>query len=194
MTLNKHYVAVPPPDAWLAARPEPSGLGMEVMLPEYLAVEIASTLGGRDIFTVLEGMHTGKAFSFAVGRLRTGNPGWQGPARLSFNIGKQRLNFPGGQVRAKTAQQQPIPPGAHPIHIPDYPHDVGGNNMSNARSWFYLGKGTPVAGNNGYLNTIRPSDGGITVEAADWPALYQYLILCRSGDGKSVGSIAVVPH
>jgi hypothetical protein len=190
---NKHYIAASSPDAWVPARPEPSGLGVDVMLPEYLAVEIASSTGGRDVFTVLEGLHAAKAFSLAVGRLRTGNPGWQGPARLSFNIGKQRLNFPGGQVRAKTPALHPIAPGTHPVHIPDFPHDVGGGNMSNSRSWFYLGRGAPPStGNAGYLNTLRPSEGGITVEAADWPALYQYLILCRNSDGKSVGSVAVV--
>ena len=192
--INKHYIAAAAPDAWVPARPEPSGLGMDVMLPEYLAVESASTLGGREIFTALEGVHAGKSFSLAVGRLRAGNPGWQGPARLSFNIGKQRLNFPGGQVRAKTSPQRPIAPGTHPLHIPDYPHDVGGGNVSNARSWFFLGRGSPPAsGGAGYLNTLRSSEGGITVEAADWPALYQYLILCRNSDGRSVGSVAVVP-
>jgi hypothetical protein len=166
---------------------------MELMLPEYLAVDIASSLGGRDVFTVLEGLHAGKAFSLAVGRLRTGSPGWQGPARLSFNIGKQRLNFPGGQVRAKTSQSHPIAPGTHVLQMPDYPHDVGGGNLSNARSWFYLGRGAPPAsGSAAYVNTIRPSEGGITVEAADWPTLYQYLILCRNADGKSVGTVAVV--
>jgi hypothetical protein len=190
--INKHYIAAAAPDAWIPARPEHSGLGMEVMLPEYLAVGIRSTLGGRDIFEVLEGMHSGEAYSLAVGRLRTGNPGWQGPARLSFNIGKQRLNFPGGQVRAKTSPQRPIAPGTYALNIPDYPHDVGGGNLSNARSWFYLGRGAPPAsGSAGYLNTLRPSDGGITVEAADWPVLYQYLILCRNSDGRSVGSVAV---
>jgi hypothetical protein len=166
---------------------------MDIMLPEYLAVEITSTAGGRDTFTVSEGLHAGKACSLPVGRVRPGSPGWQGPARLSFNIGKQRLNFPGGQVRAKTPPQRPIAPGSYMLLIPDYPHEVGGGNMSNSRSWFYLGRGTPPsAGDAGYLNTLRASDGGITVEAADWPALYQYLILCRALDGRSVGAVAVV--
>jgi hypothetical protein len=191
--INKHYIAASSPDAWVPARPEPAGLGVDVMLPEYLAVEVSSTSAGRDIFTVVEGIHAGKAFSLAVGRVRTGSPGWHGPARLSFNIGKQRLNFPGGQVRAKTSQLHAIAPGTYPLQIPDVPHDVGGASLSNARSWFYLGRGAPPpASSAGYLSTIRPSDDGITVEAADWQALYQYLILCRNPDGKTVGSVAVV--
>ena len=190
--LIRHYVAAPPPEAWVAARPEPAGV--ELMLPEYLAVQLGASSGGRDVFTVLEGVHTGKTFSVPAGRLRAGNPGWQGPARLSFNIGKQRLNFPGGQVRARTTPQQPITPGSYPIHIPDYPHDIGGAGAaSSARSWFYLGRGAPSPGGSaGYLGTLRPSDGGITVEAADWPALYAYLILCRNTDGKTLGAISVV--
>ena len=190
--LNRHYVAAPPPEAWVAARPEPAGV--ELMLPEYLAVEVAASSGGRDVFKVLEGVHAGKTFSVPAGRLRAGSPGWQGPARLSFNIGKQRLNFPGGQVRARTTPQQPVTPGSYPIHIPDYPHDIGGpGTASNARSWFYLGRGAPPAsGNAGYLSTIRTSEGGITVEAADWPALYAYLILCRNTDGRTLGAISVV--
>jgi hypothetical protein len=189
--LNRHYVAAPPPDAWVAARPEPAGV--ELMLPEYLAVEMAASGGGRDVCKVLEGVHAGKTFSLSAGRVRAGNPGWRGPARLSFNLGKQRLNFPGGQVRARTTPQQPIAPGSHPIHIPDYPHDIGGQGTaSNARSWFYLGRGVPSpTGSAGYLSTMRPSEGGITVEAADWPPLYAYLILCRNTDGKTLGAISV---
>ena len=188
--ISRHYIAPASPDVWIAARPEPAGMGLEVMLPEYLAVEITSTSGGRDVFTVLEGVHAGEAYSLPVGRVRAGNPGWQGPARLSFNIGKQRLNFPGSQVRAKTSPQHPIAPGTYHLQIPDYPHDVGGNNLANARSWFYLGRGAAVGG-AGYLNTLRASDGGITIEAADWPALYRYLILCRGQDGKTVGAVGV---
>ena len=190
--LSKHYLAAAPPEAWVAARPEPAGV--ELMLPEYLAVELAASSGGREVFKALEGVHAGKTFSLPMGRVRAGNPGWHGPARLSFNVGKQRLNFPGGQVRARTSPQHPIAPGTYPVHLPDYPHDIGGQGAaSNARSWFYLGRGAPPpAGNAGYLGTIRTSDGGITVEAADWPALYDYLILCRGSDGNSVGAISVV--
>jgi hypothetical protein len=190
--INKHYISAASPDAWVSAKPEPSGVGVDVMLPEYLAVEVTSTAGGRDVFTVLEGHRAGEAYSLLAGRVRPGNPGWRGPARLSFNIGKQRLNFPGGQVRARTSPAHPIAPGTYPLHIPDFPHDVGGNNLSIARSWFHLGRGGPPAGGAaGYLNTLRASDGGITIEAADWPAIYQYLILCRNADGKSVGTVAV---
>jgi hypothetical protein len=190
---SRHYVDAGAHDGWVPARPEPAGIG--VMLPAFLAVDVTSSSGGRDRFKVLEGVHAGRTFSASAAHLRPGNPGYRGPAHLHYNIGKQRLNFAGGQVRATTSAQAPIAAGAHSLHIPDAPHDPGTpqTTASCATTGFYLGRGVPAAAtNDGYLSTGRATDGGITVELSDWPALYRYLILCRSGDGKTVGEVEVV--
>lgn len=62
-----------------------------------------------------------------------------------------------------------------------------------AKNWFYLGTGNAVPGNNDrYLHTGRVSAGCITVEPASWTALYRHLILSRSGNDKTVGTVTVV--
>ncbi|MDB5864838.1 MAG: hypothetical protein JWO70_2644 [Betaproteobacteria bacterium] len=191
---DKKYVAVASSGEWAPARPEPAGIG--VMLPEFLSVEVTSSGGGRDHFKVLEGLYAGRTFSMSAAHLRPGNPGYRGPAHLHFNIGKQRLNFPGGQVRATTGAHVPIAPGSYPVHIPDVPHDSGAARPGApqcAATWFYLGRGVPNPGSDeSYLNTGATSDGGITVELSDWPALHRYLMLCRSGDARTVGAVDVV--
>jgi hypothetical protein len=61
-----------------------------------------------------------------------------------------------------------------------------------ARNWFYLGRAAAIrGGNERYLHTGRVSLGCVTVDPVEWTKVYQYLILCRSGDGKTVGSIVV---
>lgn len=62
-----------------------------------------------------------------------------------------------------------------------------------AKSWFYLGHGQAVRDQGDrYLHPGRGSLGCITVDPAGWTQLYRYLILCRSGDGKTVGRVVVV--
>ena len=191
---EKRYVKAASSDGWLLVKPEP--VGVNIALPEYLAVELSSSKNGRDYFTVLEGVHAGKSFSVLAGYLQQGNPGYKPAANLHFNIGKQLLNFPGGQVKAITSPQNPITPGSHPIQIPDFPHDLGIPHLAQspyAKNWFYLGHGAATPGNNDrYLHTGRVSAGCVTVDPASWTVLYRSLILCRSGNGPTVGAINVV--
>ena len=130
------------------------------------------------------------------GNLRQGLPAYKPPARIEFNIMAQKLSFLGGDVRAITATgASAVPIGTHPVQIPDFPHELGSAYMGQsqyAKNWFYLGRSVAIPGNNDrYLHTGRVSLGCVTVDPNQWTKLYQYLILCRSGDGKTVGSIIV---
>ena len=191
---DKRYVAPASSDGWLLVKPEP--FGVNVALPEYLAVEVTSSKNGREYFTALEGVYAGRTFSVGVGHLRMGNPGYRAPATLRFNIGKQLLNFPNGQVKAITSPQNPVMTGSLAIQIPDFPHDLGSAYLSQsqyAKNWFYLGQGVAAPGSSDrYLQTGRVSAGSIAVDPGTWTLIYRYLILCRSDDGRSVGSVIVV--
>lgn len=180
-------------DGWLNIKREPSGA--IIAAPEYLQVELTSSSAGRDYFTATEGPERGKQFSVKTGNLKAGSPGYRAAASLQFNVSKQLLTYPGGQVKAITDPDNPIGGGLHPIQIPDFPHEFGASYMSQshyAKTWFYLGRGNAVPGRNDrYLHTGRVSAGCITVDPSGWTQLYRYLILCRSGDEKTVGSVRV---
>lgn len=192
---DKAYV-VGGPDGWLNVKRESSG--QIISLPEYLQVEISLTKDNRDYFTVLEGVEKNKKFSVKIGNLKTGIPSYRPPARLTFSISKNKLNFPGGEIKAITVVRNPPPIGILPIQIPDFPHIMGTSYQVDsiyAKSWFHLGHGHAVPGNNGadrYMHTGMESAGCITVEPQGWTRLYEYLILCRGNDGKTVGSVTVV--
>lgn len=181
-------------DGWLKVRREPSGA--IVAVPEFLQVELTASKDGRDSFTVLEGVERNKKFSVITGNLKNDRPGYRLAANLQFSLSKQLLTFHGGQVKAITDPSQPIPLGPHPVQIPDFPHEKGALYLGQtpyAKNWFYLGQGNAVPGSNDrYLHTGLGSLGCITVEPTGWTRLYQYLILCRRGDGKTVGMVTVV--
>jgi hypothetical protein len=181
-------------DGWLRVKREPSG--EIVALPEYLKVDVTSREGGRDHFTVLEGTERNKHFSVLAGNLRGSDPGYRASAGLQFSLSLHQLTFPGGSVRAITDDRNPVPIGQHPIQIPDFPHDLGFGYLGQSRfatSWFYLGTGRAIRGRNDrYLHTGRASAGCITVDPSGWTALYKRLILSRSGNGTTVGTVSVV--
>lgn len=118
-------------------------------------------------------------------------------ARIRFDKRKSLVTFPAGQARVVVNPFTPTPNGAHPIQIPDFPHPLAARYVGRsayAMSWFHLGRGDAIRGSTGqdrYLHCGSASLGCITVEPADWTALYQYLILCRSGDGRTVGTAIV---
>ena len=195
---EKHYV-VGGHDGWLKVKREPSG--SVIAIPEYLQVELTASKDGRDSFTILEGVERGKKFSVKTGNLKSGNPGYHGMASLTFNITKGVLTYPGDQVKAITGAgtsngDKPISIGMHPIQIPDFPHNGGMGYLAQspyAKNWFFLGQGHAMpGGSDRYLHTGTGSLGCITVEPFGWTRLYQYLILCRRGDGETVGMVTVV--
>ncbi len=190
---DKQYL-VGGPDGWLNVKREPSGV--IIALPEFTQVQVDSTTNGRDFFTVLEGGERGKRFSVKSGNLKSGNPGYRATTNLNFSIAKKLLSWPQGKIMAFTDDRNPVPVGIHPIQIPDFPHELGRNYLAHSpfsKNWFYLGHGNAIPGNNDrYLHPGRATLGCITVEPSDWTKLYQYLILCRRGDGKTIGTVTVV--
>ncbi len=183
-------------DGWLRVRRESND--EIISLPEYLRVEFKLNRGGRDHFVALEGVHKGTAFTVKEGNLGKPLPVYKPAAKLVFHRNKQELIYSGGKIKAITAELngdiKPIAPGVYPIQIPDFPHDAGDylSISAYAKNWFYLGHGVAIYGKNDrYLHPGRYSEGCVTVSAAGWTTLYQYLILCRAGDDKNVGSITV---
>ena len=180
-------------DGWLNVKREPSGA--IVALPELIKVNVTSSQDDRDYFVVQEGPERGNSFSVRAGNLKTGNPGYRGPASLEFSLSRRILIFSGGQVKAFTDSDNPIDIGNHPVQIPDFPHRWGADYMGQSRyakTWFYLGQGHAIHGSNDrYLHPGTGSAGCITVDPSAWTPLYQYLIRCRSGNGKTVGSVSV---
>ncbi len=190
---DSRYVAAGT-DGWLNVKREPSGT--IVALAEFTKVGVTSSQNGRDYFVVQEGVERGSSFSVKAGNLKAGNPGYRAPANLEFSLSRETLFFLGGQVKAITHSRNPIPLGIHPIQMPDFPHSLGEGYIGQSRyskTWFYLGHGHAVRGNNDrYLHPGSVSAGCITVDPQMWTSLYQYLIRCRSGNAKTVGSISVV--
>lgn len=196
---NQRYV-VGGSDGWLNVKREPSG--MVIAIPEYLKVELMNTQpdqdNQREYFVVKEGVERSNTFSVKNGNFNKGTPngGYRGPAQIEFSLGKKELIFNNNKINAFTLMNNPISIGKHPIQIPDFPHASGSLYTSQtpfSKSWFYLGHGHAISGNNDrYLHPGRFSDGCITIEPSQWTILYQYLILCRSGNGTTVGSVSVV--
>lgn len=143
-------------DGWLNVKREPSG-GI-VAIPEFTQVELEAADNGRDHFKILEGVERGKKFSVKSGNLKFGSPGYRATASLQFNPVKELITYPGGQVKAVTHTRNPIPVGVNPIQIPDFPHQLGAGYMAQstyAKSWFYLGNGNAIPGNNDRYLTYR---------------------------------------
>lgn len=181
-------------DGWLNVKRE--GSDTVIALPEYLRVEHRASQNGRDHFSPLEGIEKGRLLSVRSGHLRSGLPGYHAAAMLTFHVRKERLSYAGLEVKAITHPRNPIAEGTHPVQIPDFPHAAGGGYSSvsqYAKSWFYLGHGHAMPGNNDrYLHPGSISAGCITVDPGAWTALYRYLILCRRGDGQTVGTVTVI--
>lgn len=181
-------------DGWLNVKREPSGA--ITALPEFIHVELESSSDDRDFFIVKEGIESGNRFSVKTGHLQPGTPAYRAAANLQFSLGRKLLTYPGGQVTAHTHERNPIPVATHPVQIPDFPHPLGTGYIDKtpyAKNWFYLGHGHAIPGNNDrYLHPGSVSAGCITVDPSGWTQLYQYLILCRRGDGKTVGTVTVV--
>jgi hypothetical protein len=188
-----HYVAGDS-KGWLLVRREPSK--ELTSLIEYTLVDVTKSENGRDYFTPLEGVYKDKKFSVKSGNLTAGKPAYKPAASLTFKLSTEKLTYFGGTVKAITYARNKVPVGIHPIQIPQFPHSIGRGYLAQspyALNWFYLRNGIAMPGNDDrYLHTGSRSAGCVTVDPASWTRLYKYLILCRSGDGKTVGKINVV--
>ena len=182
-------------DGWLRVKLEPGG--DIVSLPEHLQVELTSSAGGRDFFTVQEGTHRGARCSVKAGNLSPGAVPMRKAVRLVYDRSDEKLSCGAVSVHAKMTAIKLLPDGEHPLQIPDFPHPGGRNYTGEARcakSWFFIGAGSAVIGDSGtdrYLHTGMFSAGCITVDPQDWTTIYELLIKCRSGDGRTVGTVLV---
>ena len=182
-------------DGWLRIKLEP--YGEIVSVPEHLQVELASSAGGRDFFTVLEGPHRGRKCSVTAGNLSPALIPMRKAASLVFRKSTGVLTCGTATMHAEMAPFNEIPNGLHPIQLPDFPHQGGRGYMTDskyAKTWFYLGHGTAKPGENGldrYLHTGMISGGCVTVNPDQWTQLYELICKCRSNDGKTIGTITV---
>lgn len=190
---DKYYI-VGGYDGWLNVLYEPTQV--QTQLPEFLQIEFLNKKAGRDYFTALEGIEQGNKFSVVQGNIRKGSPSYRSAAMLEFSISKQKLTYAYGEAKAITSEKNPIELGIHPIQIPDFPHPKGNHYMPQslyAKCWFFLSNGRAIKGKDDkYLHTGLRTAGCVTVDPNDWTKLYKYIILCRKGDGKNVGTIKVV--
>ena len=69
------------------------------------------------------------------------------------------------------------------------------SQASKAMTWFHLGTGRVVQGNNArYLHPGRESDGCVTVtDVRYWDRLYEALILAREAGERTIGTIRIEP-
>jgi hypothetical protein len=194
------YIIGDPADGWMQVKLEPSQT--RVPLPQYIKVKFSARRNNRDYFRILEGSYKDQDASVAARSATTSwlgspLPVYRGAASLTFNKRRGTLATPVGTLNAITDTGNPIRAGSYPIQLPDFPHGIGAGYASQAKytlSWFYLGTGNAVAGNNDrYLHTGSGSAGCVTVtDIAKWDSLYNHLILCRAVGGRNVGTIAVV--
>ncbi len=166
-----------------------------VSLPKALKVLYESTVDRRDYFKILEGSYNGLRGSVQRG---VNNNSWLGavihyraPAQLTFKKQKQQLWLGShAYVKAITDPSNPLPNGMHDIEIPDFPHDLGRTYVTAspvAMSWFRIGH----MGDR-YLHAGSVSLGCLTVTNVNgWTAVFNQLIGCRKGDGKSIGTVRV---
>lgn len=190
---------------WLRVK---KNTGIEIALPEYLKVDFIESKKEpdmnhmRDYFKVLEGREKGTLASVrqkpnGQSWLKKGNPGYKGPASVTFNIATGIVTFIGGTALVATTDTgNPAPPGIHDLELPDAPHLGGASYIASsnrAKSWFLIGHGLLGDGAGRYLHPGRISAGCVTVtEVTNWNKLYQYLILSRKGDNTSVGTINII--
>jgi hypothetical protein len=202
--MAKAYV-LPRTDGWLTVRPD--GGGVNISLPEYLALDMLTTRveAGvkRDFFTILEGVHRGTKASVRWennrSNLSASAYAYKGAATLTLDKRTMKLTYPGGVATVAdlgvSLGATPIGNGAHPVQIPDFPHPGGRGYLASsvyATSWFYLGIGKAVSGaNDRYLHTGSASAGCVTMRPSDWTALYRAIITCRRGNNVDVGTITV---
>jgi hypothetical protein len=122
------YVDQIAPDNWLTVKTEPSGV--RISLPYGLKLELTGTTGGREQFTVLEGINEGKRCSVTQkdggGSYLTANLRHRPAGTVVFDLAAQSLTFgdrgpynafSGGGFQEFT----PVAKGRYPLAIPAFP-------------------------------------------------------------------------
>lgn len=196
--MDRRYI-VTDASGWLSVRLESNRT--IVPIPQYIVVTFNQRREKRDYFTIEEGAYKGRSASVSQRSASTSwlghpLPRYKGPAKLTFQRRARKLLTPIGQFTAFTSDTNALPVGTHPIQLPDFPHELGQGYLSEASkamTWFYLGFGVAVSGNNDrYLHPGAVSLGCLTVkDVSKWDLLYNFLILSRAPGGLTVGSVKV---
>lgn len=159
-------------------------------------VDYEKASGGREYFTAQEWPHRNEKSSVkGADRFTTGK--YDGPATVKFYKSKNKLVFGNGiVVKAHSLASSPVPTGSYPLMLPDYPHIYGYLEDSDfSYAWFRIGEDS-----SRYLHIGNITAGCITIGAEQtgtpgdrkkWTSIYRYLINCRAGNNKSVGTIHV---
>lgn len=171
------YVDALPPDNWLAVTLDG---GTRVSLAYGIKVAFDGRSGGRDSFTILEGVYKGKKASVAqksasesylvstISHLPAG--------RIQFDTKSQRLKFGTsgpynafsgagtGVENGRSVTYTPVPPGSYLLAIPAYPSKqtraAYGQWTRYHKTWFRIG--IEHSGSR-FLHAGEISDGCVTV-------------------------------
>ena len=165
------YVDQIAPDNWLTVKTEPSGV--RISLPYGLKLELTGTTGGREQFTVLEGINEGKRCSVTQkdggGSYLTANLRHRPAGTVVFDLAAQSLTFgdrgpynafSGGGFQEFT----PVAKGQYPLAIPAFPtaqtRPAYLRWTKFHRTWFRIG--TDPSGSR-FLHPGEISEGCVTV-------------------------------
>lgn len=161
---------------WLRVRLEDN---TEVSLPYGLAVDVTGRTGGREQFTILEGVNKGKRASVvqkAGGSYLVTGLRHLPAAIIRFDSKSQRLTFGGrgpinafsgsgtGVENGRPVRYTPVPPGVYDLAIPAYPsaqtRAAYGEWTAYHKTWFRIGLDTR---GSRFLHAGEISDGCVTL-------------------------------
>lgn len=177
MTDIRYVAAFPESDNWLGVKLDN---GDKISLPYGLKLAYHGAADGRERFTILEGVHKGKAAS-VVKKSATSSYLTEGLHHLPgglirFDSKSQRLTFDNkgpynafsgagpGVEGGVAVTYTPVPPGSYPLAIPAYPSAQTRPQYSQwtrmHKTWFRIGLSTH---GSRFLHAGEISDGCVTV-------------------------------
>lgn len=171
--------------------------GKMASLPAFLKVQSEYVEGGREYFTILEGLYKDQKASVSLDNEHNNNSRLlfdvkhEPLAKLQYSISQKKLIIGNKKYKATDHAETPRKKGWHDLELPDYPHPGGQYYLdisSRAKTWFRIGHEGEK-----YLHTGRVSLGCITItEVEKWNEIYDKLIKARKGDFLSIGVLEVV--
>jgi len=169
--------------------------GDTVSLPAFLKIQSDYIEGGREYFTISEGMYRGQKASVSLGENKKSRflpkVEHEPLIHLQYSISKKALIIDNKKYQATDYTGSPWKKGWYDVELPDYPHKDPRsyvNISSRFKTWFRIGHS-----GERYLHTGRASLGCITIiEIEKWNEIYNKLIKARKGDFLSVGVLEVI--
>jgi len=169
--------------------------GDAVSLPAFLKIQSDYIEGGREYFTISEGMYRGQKASVSLDENKKSRflqkIEHEPLIHLQYSISKKALIIDNKKYQTTDYTGSPWKKGWYDIELPDYPHKDPRsyvNISSRFKTWFRIGHS-----GERYLHTGRASLGCITIiEIEKWNEIYDKLIKARKGDFLSVGVLEVI--